>query len=122
MCFAIGRSLISAIAGFVAVAALACSSGTPSSTQVPAAELSEESTPRLYDPNGMMYRLFPGFFLKSDLQALEEVEQRMDVSQVVVLVEVLTRIPHLAQTSDAVNRQLSCFSSRYMNLLAVFQI
>ena len=89
MCFAIGRSLISAIAGFVAVAALACSSGTPSSTQVPAAELSEESTPRLYDPNGMMYRLFPGFFLKSDLQALEEVEQRMDVSQVVVLVEVL---------------------------------
>ena len=34
----------------------------------------------------------------------------------------LTRIPHLAQTSDAVNRQLSCFSSRYMNLLAVFQI
>ena len=32
------------------------------------------------------------------------------------------RIPHLAQTSDAVNRQLSCFSSRYMNLLAVFQI
>ena len=29
------------------------------------------------------------------------------------------RIPHLAQTSDAVNRQLSCFSSRYMNLLAV---
>ena len=36
--------------------------------------------------------------------------------------EELTRIPHLAQTSDAVNRQLSCFSSRYMNLLAVFQI
>ena len=34
----------------------------------------------------------------------------------------LTRIPHLAQTSDAVNRQLSCFSSRCMNLLAVFQI
>ena len=34
----------------------------------------------------------------------------------------LSRIPHLAQTSDAVNRQLSCFSSRYMNLLAVFQI
>ena len=34
----------------------------------------------------------------------------------------LARIPHLAQTSDAVNRQLSCFSSRYMNLLAVFQI
>ena len=34
----------------------------------------------------------------------------------------LTRIPHLAQTSDAVNRQLSCFSSRYINLLAVFQI
>ena len=32
------------------------------------------------------------------------------------------RIPHLAQTSDGVNRQLSCFSSRYMNLLAVFQI
>ena len=30
----------------------------------------------------------------------------------------LARIPHLAQTSDAVNRQLSCFSSRYMNLLA----
>ena len=36
--------------------------------------------------------------------------------------DVQTRIPHLAQTSDAVNRQLSCFSSRYMNLLAVFQI
>ena len=35
---------------------------------------------------------------------------------------VQTRIPHLAQTSDAVNRQLPCFSSRYMNLLAVFQI
>ena len=35
---------------------------------------------------------------------------------------ILARIPHLAQTSDAVNRQLSCFSSRYMNLLAVFQI
>ena len=34
---------------------------------------------------------------------------------------VLARIPHLAQTSDAVNRQLSGFSSRYMNLLAVFQ-
>ena len=34
----------------------------------------------------------------------------------------VARIPHLAQTSDAVNRQLSCFSSRYMNLLAVFQI
>ena len=33
-----------------------------------------------------------------------------------------SRIPHLAQTSDAVNRQLSCFSSRYMNLLAVLQI
>ena len=31
------------------------------------------------------------------------------------------RIPHLVQTSDSVNRQLSCFSSRYMNLLAVFQ-
>ena len=28
----------------------------------------------------------------------------------------------LAQTSDAVNRQLSCFSSRYMNLLAVLKI
>ena len=38
------------------------------------------------------------------------------------IVEDQTRIPHLAQTSDAVNRQLSCFSSRYMNLLAVFQI
>ena len=38
------------------------------------------------------------------------------------LVRVLAHIPHLAQTSDAVNRQLSCFSSRYMNLLAVFQI
>ena len=37
-------------------------------------------------------------------------------------VRIQTRIPHLAQTSDAVNRQLSCFSSRYMNLLAVFQI
>ena len=36
--------------------------------------------------------------------------------------DVCSRIPHLAQTSDAVNRQLSCFSSRYMNLLAVFQI
>ena len=36
--------------------------------------------------------------------------------------KLYTRIPHLAQTSDAVNRQLSCFSSRYMNLLAVFQI
>ena len=36
--------------------------------------------------------------------------------------DIHTRIPHLAQTSDAVNRQLSCFSSRYMNLLAVFQI
>ena len=36
--------------------------------------------------------------------------------------QIFTRIPHLAQTSDAVNRQLSCFSSRYMNLLAVFQI
>ena len=35
---------------------------------------------------------------------------------------MVSRIPHLAQTSDAVNRQLSCFSSRYMNLLAVFQI
>ena len=35
---------------------------------------------------------------------------------------ILAHIPHLAQTSDAVNRQLSCFSSRYMNLLAVFQI
>ena len=35
---------------------------------------------------------------------------------------IYTCIPHLAQTSDAVNRQLSCFSSRYMNLLAVFQI
>ena len=35
---------------------------------------------------------------------------------------IRARIPHLAQTSDAVNRQLSCFSSRYMNLLAVFQI
>ena len=35
---------------------------------------------------------------------------------------LVARIPHLAQTSDAVNRQLSCFSSRYMNLLAVFQI
>ena len=39
-----------------------------------------------------------------------------------MLDEGLARIPHLAQTSDAVNRQLSCFSSRYMNLLAVFQI
>ena len=35
---------------------------------------------------------------------------------------LFARIPHLAQISDAVNRQLSCFSSRYMNLLAVFQI
>ena len=34
----------------------------------------------------------------------------------------LPRIPHLAQTSDAVNRQLSCVSSRYMNLLAVLQV
>ena len=37
-------------------------------------------------------------------------------------ISLSTRIPHLAQTSDAVNRQLSCFSSRYMNLLAVLQI
>ena len=35
---------------------------------------------------------------------------------------IYPRIPHLAQTSDAVNRQLSCFSSRYMNCLAVLQI
>ena len=35
---------------------------------------------------------------------------------------IQTRIPHLAKTSDAVNRQLSCSSSRYMNLLAVLQI
>ena len=35
---------------------------------------------------------------------------------------IFARIPHLAQTSDAVNRQLPCFSSRCMNLLAVFQI
>ena len=38
------------------------------------------------------------------------------------VIEILARIPHLAKTSDAANRQLSCFSSRYMNLLAVFQI
>ena len=35
---------------------------------------------------------------------------------------VLARIPHLAKTSDAVNRRLPYYSSRFMNPLAVFQI
>ena len=56
-----------------------------------------------------MYWLMPGNFSSSVL-----VEGNWQPNS--------TRIPHLAQTSDAVNRQLSCFSSRYMNLLAVFQI
>ena len=47
----------------------------------------------------------------------ELVQQRFDLGNA-----PLSRIPHLAQTSDAVNRQLSCFSSRYMNFLAVFQM
>ena len=53
-----------------------------------------------------------------DEDFLHRAEERAKSSEA----EVLSRIPHLAQTSDAVNRQLSCFSSRYMNLLAVFQI
>ena len=52
-----------------------------------------------------------------DLAAAEEHYGVLELAR-----DTLTRIPHLAQTSDAVNRQLSCFSSRYMNLLAVFQI
>ena len=34
----------------------------------------------------------------------------------------LTRIPHLAKTSDAVNRQLPYCSSRFMYHLAIFEI
>ena len=46
----------------------------------------------------------------------------LDVLKASAPARIVTRIPHLVQTSDAVNRQLSCFSSRYMNLLAVLQI
>ena len=54
-------------------------------------------------------------------EVLEERTQELRKSEIKHRL-LLARIPHLAQTSDAVNRQLSCFSSRYMNLLAVFQI
>ena len=62
-------------------------------------------------------------------ETLDEVLTREDVENpkpdpeiYSLAAQKLARIPHLAQTSDAVNRQLSCFSSRYMHLLAVFQI
>ena len=67
-----------------------------------------------------MTKLLP--FQREFLKAVENPKYNGFAAFVHSLGLVLARIPHLAQTSDAVNRQLSCFSSRYMNLLAVFQI
>ena len=67
---------------------------------------------------GRLARWFRELDEPPDLRPLKRIDLRLTGFALMAL----ARIPHLAQTSDAVNRQLSCFSSRYMNLLAVFQI
>ena len=57
-----------------------------------------------------------------NLEVVSELRRMARTAEADEIDGLYARIPHLAQTSDAVNRQLSCFSSRYMNLLAVFQI
>ena len=55
----------------------------------------EQSGTRPYDPNRIMYRLFPGVFdsLDNALEALEEIQAKQDVSQVPVLLETYRFLP-----------------------------
>ena len=99
------RRIVLVIAVLVSVVALGCGSSasestpisktdpTPdrSATSVPAVKQLVAPTPGRYDPNAMMYRLFPriGPYSQTALDALEEVRQRKDLSQVPVLVEMI---------------------------------
>ena len=60
-----------------------------------AVEQSDTPTPRPYDPNRIMYRLFPGVFDTpgNALRALEEIQAMHDVSQVPVLLQTLRFLP-----------------------------
>ena len=78
---------------------------------------------------GLVDTQYPHMLLYSHGRSVSQLVSESEISTMLLsygyqdLAELTqARIPHLAQTSDAVNRQLSCFSSRYMNLLAVFQI
>ena len=117
-----GRSLIIWTAGVAGAAILACSSGPsepgatptadPKAAPVPTSTQSAVPAALPYDPNLMMYRVFPGIPLTSQglfdpvsgtaqlfvgfepmshsaLDALQEVRRAKDRSQVPVLVEIL---------------------------------
>ncbi|MCH8186267.1 MAG: DUF3179 domain-containing protein [Chloroflexi bacterium] len=55
----------------------------------------EQADTRLYDPNRIMYRLFPGVFESpaNALEALEEIQAMHDVSQVPVLLQTFRFLP-----------------------------
>ena len=65
--------------------------GAQTETQVPSTKAADEPTPALYDSNKTMWRVFSGFYFTSDesLNALKEIVEQMDTSQVPVLVEGL---------------------------------
>ena len=105
MDFLCKRRLVLVIAVVVGVAALGCGSSaskstpiskadpTPdqSATSLPAVKQPDSPTPGSYDPNAMMYRLFPriGPYSQTAFDALEEVRRCRDLSQVPVLVEMI---------------------------------
>ena len=124
MALACRWSAAMAAAAVVAAAAIGCSSepapaatsspqaapGSESQSETPVAaieettapeppvavvEQSDSPTPRPYDPNRIMYRLFPGAFdsPSNALRALEEVQATRDVSQVPVLLQTLRFLP-----------------------------
>ena len=58
-------------------------------------EKSDTPAPRPYDPNRIMYRLFPGVFESpgNALSALEEIQAMHDVSQIPVLLQTFRFLP-----------------------------
>ena len=60
-------------------------------SEVPSTKASDEPTPRPYDPNKTMWRVFSGFYYTSEdsLDALKEIVEHKDTSQVAVLAEAL---------------------------------
>ena len=66
-------------------------------TEPPVAPVAQSDTPapRLYDPHRIMYRLFPGVFASpgNALEALEEIQEMHDVSQVPVLLQTFSFLP-----------------------------